>query len=163
GRLVEELERLGYRRPLYLMLSSGGIADAATTRRFPIRLVESGPAAGALVAAYLGDLMDRKDLISFDMGGTTAKLCLVTNGRPGQTNAFEVARVQRFMLGSGLPIQVPAIELIEIGAGGGSIARVDELGLLKVGPQSAGADPGPTCYGFGGQDPTVTDADLVLG
>lgn len=162
-RLAAKLSALGYRRPLYLMLSSGGITTALTSSRFPIRMAESGPAAGALEAAFYGRQAGIPDLLSFDMGGTTAKACLIASGSPAKTGAFEIARVQRFRKGSGLPVRVPAIDLIEIGAGGGSIAWIDDLGLLKVGPRSAGADPGPACYGFGGTEPTVTDADLVLG
>src|SRR5215204_3417077 len=145
------------------MLSSGGICTVETAARYPIRLVESGPAAGALAAAHYGRLTGRPSLLSFDMGGTTAKCCLVDDWKPTISGNFEVSRVYRFKKGSGLPVNVPVIELIEIGAGGGSIARIDSLGLLKVGPDSAGADPGPACYGRGGQLPTVTDADLVLG
>jgi N-methylhydantoinase A len=125
--------------------------------------MESGPAAGALAAAHHGQLMHRPDLLSFDMGGTTAKVCLIENGRPTMTSEFEVARLERFKKGSGLPIKISSVELIETGAGGGSIARVDRFGLVKVGPDSAGSEPGPACYGRGGSLPTVTDADLVLG
>jgi N-methylhydantoinase A len=163
ARLHRDLAATGYHRPLYLMLSSGGVVTHETAARFPIRLVESGPAAGALATATLGRLLGRGDLISFDMGGTTAKVCLIDGGDPTTAREFEVARVKRFVRGSGLPLQVPVIEMIEIGAGGGSIARVDAMGLLKVGPESAGCDPGPVCYGRGGGQPTVTDADLVLG
>ncbi len=148
---------------LFVMLSSGGTATVETARRFPIRLVESGPAAGALAASYYGMLTDRPNLLSFDMGGTTAKACIIEGGEPLISPDFEVARVYRFKRGSGLPVRVPVIEMIEIGAGGGSMARVDTLGLLKVGPDSAGAEPGPVCYGRGGTIPTVTDADLLLG
>ena len=162
--LVTRLDDLGITdAPLFIMLSSGGTATVETARRFPIRLIESGPAAGALAAAYYGTLTGRADLLSFDMGGTTAKACLIENGKPLIASDFEVARVYRFKKGSGLPVRVPVIEMIEIGAGGGSVARVDTLGLLKVGPDSAGADPGPACYGRGGMEPTVTDADLLLG
>jgi N-methylhydantoinase A/oxoprolinase/acetone carboxylase beta subunit len=161
--LAEALRDNGYRRELFLMLSSGGITDAGTASAFPIRLVESGPAAGALAAVFYGRQTGHADLISFDMGGTTAKICVVRDHAPAMASTFEVARRHRFKRGSGLPVRVPAIELLEIGAGGGSIARVDGLGLLKVGPESAGADPGPACYGRGGTEPTVTDADLVLG
>ncbi|MBI4505566.1 MAG: hydantoinase/oxoprolinase family protein, partial [Chloroflexi bacterium] len=143
--------------------SSGGITTAAAARELPIRLTESGPAAGALVGGYYGDLTGVRNVIAFDMGGTTAKICLINDGKPDGANTVEVARVRRFKKGSGLPLKVPVIEMIEIGAGGGSIARVDNLGLLKVGPDSAGANPGPACYGLGGSEPTVTDADLVLG
>ena len=149
--------------PLLIMLSSGGTGTVETARRFPIRLIESGPAAGALAAAHYGMLTGRPNLLSFDMGGTTAKACLIDGGEPLVAPDFEVARVYRFKRGSGLPVRVPVIEMIEIGAGGGSIARVDSLGLLKVGPDSSGAEPGPACYGRRGTLPTVTDADLVLG
>ena len=162
-RLETQLQRLGYPRPLYMMLSSGGITVAATAARFPIRLVESGPAAGALAAIFYGQVTGHSNLVAFDMGGTTAKLCVISQGRAQMTHTFEIARMHRFKRGSGLPVRIPAIELIEIGAGGGSIARLDDLGLLKVGPQSAGADPGPACYGRGGTQPTVTDANLLLG
>jgi N-methylhydantoinase A/oxoprolinase/acetone carboxylase beta subunit len=161
--LQTQLQRLGYPRDLYLMLSSGGITVADTAARFPIRLVESGPAAGALAAIFYGQATGHPNLVSFDMGGTTAKLCVISQGRAQMTHTFEIARMHRFKRGSGLPVRIPAIELIEIGAGGGSIARLDDLGLLKVGPQSAGADPGPACYGRGGTLPTVTDANLLLG
>jgi N-methylhydantoinase A len=147
----------------YIMLSSGGIATPATAKRVPVRLVESGPAAGALAAARAARLAGEDRLLSFDMGGTTAKACVIDRGEPLVAREFEVARADRFKKGSGLPIRVPVIEMIEIGAGGGSIARIDRMGLLKVGPDSAGADPGPACYALGGREPTVTDADLVLG
>ncbi len=162
-RIHQELREIGAHAALLIMLSSGGICTVETAARYPIRLVESGPAAGALAAAHFGRLTGRPSLLSFDMGGTTAKSCLIDNGQPTVATEFEVSRVYRFKKGSGLPVRVPSIELIEIGAGGGSIARVDSLGLLKVGPESAGADPGPACYGLGGKEPTVTDADLVLG
>jgi N-methylhydantoinase A/oxoprolinase/acetone carboxylase beta subunit len=148
---------------LYLMLSSGGTTSVETAERYPITLVESGPAAGALAAAFYSRLTDIPHVISFDMGGTTAKACLIDDGQPSTANEFEAAREERFKKGSGLPLKVPVIDLIEIGAGGGSIARIDAMGLLKVGPDSAGADPGPACYGRGGSEPTVTDANLVLG
>ncbi|MEA2529990.1 MAG: N-methylhydantoinase [Thermomicrobiales bacterium] len=163
GRLADGLQELGIDGSLFVMLSSGGVCTVETAARYPIRLVESGPAAGALAAAHYGRLTGRPSLLSFDMGGTTAKCCLIDDGKPSVSAEFEVSRVYRFKKGSGLPIKVPVIELIEIGAGGGSIARVDALGLLKVGPDSAGAVPGPACYGRGGTDPTVTDADLLLG
>ncbi len=167
GRYLAQMERDlaagGFRRRLYLMLSSGGITTGETAARFPIRMVESGPAAGVLATVFYGEGLGVRDLVAFDMGGTTAKMCLIKNGRPVMAHTFEIARVHRFKRGSGLPVRIPAIELIEIGAGGGSIAWVDEMGLLKVGPRSAGADPGPACYGLGGRSPTVTDADLLLG
>jgi N-methylhydantoinase A len=159
GRMVD----LGVPGQLYVMQSSGGIALPEEARRLPIRLVESGPAAGALAAALAARERGESRLLSFDMGGTTAKACVIDDGVPLVAREFEVARADRFKKGSGLPVRVPVIEMIEIGAGGGSIARVDRLGLLKVGPDSAGADPGPACYGLGGRQPTVTDADLVLG
>ena len=161
--LRQRLESMGFEGQLFVMLSSGGVATLDTCVQFPIRLLESGPAAGALAAASVGDGMGRDSLLSFDMGGTTAKLSVVDGGEPLVTHDFEVDRRYRFKKGSGLPVRVPVIEMIEIGAGGGSIARVDSLGLLKVGPDSAGADPGPVCYARGGRSPTVTDADLVLG
>ena len=161
--LRARLARRGFDGRLYVMLSSGGIATVETASRFPIRLLESGPAAGALAAATYGRVSGHPDLVSFDMGGTTAKLCVVEDGRPLVADEFEVDRVYRLKRGSGTPVRVPVIDMIEIGVGGGSIASVDALGLLKVGPRSAGAAPGPACYGLGGTQPTVTDADLVLG
>jgi N-methylhydantoinase A len=167
GRYVDELrDRLratGFQGDVFLMLSNGGICTIDTARRFPVRLIESGPAAGALAAAHIGRRVGLPDLLSFDMGGTTAKACFIERGQPLASPAIEVAHVYRFKQGSGLPLQVRSIELIEIGAGGGSLARVDALGLLRVGPHSAGADPGPACYGLGGTRATVTDADLMLG
>jgi N-methylhydantoinase A len=167
ARYLQELEErmveLGLPGQLYVMQSSGGIALPEEARRLPIRLVESGPAAGALAAAQAARERGESRLLSFDMGGTTAKACVIDDGVPLVAREFEVARADRFKKGSGLPVRVPVIEMIEIGAGGGSIARVDRLGLLKVGPDSAGADPGPACYGLGGRLPTVTDADLILG
>jgi N-methylhydantoinase A len=161
--LQARLARSGFQGTLLLMLSSGGIATIETAVRFPIRLLESGPAAGALAAASFGAVCGYSDLLSFDMGGTTAKFCVIDRGQPLITYEFEVDRRYRFKKGSGLPIKASVIEMIEIGAGGGSIAHIDSLGLLKVGPESAGAEPGPVCYGRGGSEPTVTDADLVLG
>lgn len=161
--LEDKLAAAGFGGRFYLMLSSGSSALASSARSQPIRLVESGPAAGALAAAYYGGLAGHKDLISFDMGGTTAKAALIHDGEPAIASSLEVARVHRFTKGSGYPLQFPTVDILESGAGGGSIAWVDKLGLLKVGPQSAGSDPGPACYGFGGEQPTVTDADLVLG
>jgi N-methylhydantoinase A len=163
AQLEQSLAKLGFEGSLFIMLSSGGISTVETASKYPIRLIESGPAAGALAAAEYGRLTGRPNVLSFDMGGTTAKACIIDDGEPQTTSDFEVGRVYRFKKGSGLPVKVPVIEMIEIGAGGGSIARVDSLGLLKVGPDSAGADPGPVCYGNGGTHPTVTDADLVLG
>ena len=147
----------------YLMLSSGSAALASLAAQQPIRLVESGPAAGAIAAAYYGRLAGHSDVISFDMGGTTAKVSLIHDGQPTIASHLEVARVHRFTKGSGYPLQFPTVDILESGAGGGSIAWVDDLGLLKVGPRSAGSSPGPAAYGFGGTAPTVTDADLMLG
>jgi N-methylhydantoinase A len=169
GRYLEMLEKrlegLGLSGPLRIMLSTGGggLAGVATARRYPVRLLESGPAAGALSAAYWGGAAGHRDVLAFDMGGTTAKACVIEQGRPTVAKEVEAARVYRFTKGSGLPIRVPVIDLIEIGAGGGSVARVGPFGLPKVGPESTGADPGPACYGRGGIEPTVTDADLLLG
>ncbi|MEX2270017.1 MAG: hydantoinase/oxoprolinase family protein [Vicinamibacterales bacterium] len=163
SELQRKLTQLGIEGELYVMLSSGGVATVDTGRKFPVRLLESGPAGGALASAYLGATAGYPDLMSFDMGGTTAKLCIIEGGRPLTSTQFEVDRVYRFKKGSGLPVRIPVIEMIEIGAGGGSIAHVDSLGLLKIGPESAGAAPGPVCYGRGGTEPTVTDADVVLG
>jgi len=163
AQLQARLDEIGFVGSFFVMLSSGGIATRETASRFPVRLLESGPAAGALAAAQAGILAGHRDLLSFDMGGTTAKLCVIDDGQPAKTHEFEVDRVYRFRKGSGLPVRIPVIDMIELGAGGGSIARVDSLGLLKVGPDSSGADPGPVCYRQGGTEPTVTDADLVLG
>ena len=161
--LQSRLKRLDFSGNLFMMLSGGGIATLETAIAFPIRLLESGPAAGALAAATYGVACGERDLVSFDMGGTTAKFCVIEDGRPLVAHEFEFDRMYRFRKGSGLPATIAVIEMVEIGAGGGSIARVDSLGLLKVGPDSAGADPGPVCYGRGATEPTVTDADLVLG
>jgi N-methylhydantoinase A len=163
GDLSDKLSALGLKQPLYLMQSSGGIASVETGRKAPIHLIESGPAAGATAGAFYGRLTDTHHLISFDMGGTTAKMCLIEEFEPEHAHEFEAGRVRRFKKGSGLPLKVPVIDLIEIGAGGGSLARVDNMGLLKVGPDSSGSDPGPVCYGQGGTQPAVTDADLLLG
>ncbi len=159
----QQLDRLGFGGEFLMMLSHGGITTPEVAADFPIRILESGPAAGAVLAGFLGKRLDCAHILSFDMGGTTAKSCLIEDGKPSVTKEFEVARMARFKKGSGLPINLPVIEMLEIGAGGGSIARIDEMGLLAVGPMSAGADPGPACYGRGGQLPTVTDADLLLG
>ncbi len=161
--LQARLARIGFKGNLFLIISSGGIVTIDTAIRFPVRLLESGPAGGALAAASYGAACGYTDLLSFDMGGTTAKFCIIDRGQPLIAHEFEVDRRYRLKKGSGLPIKLPVIEMIEIGAGGGSIARIDPMGLLKVGPDSAGADPGPVCYGLGGTEPTVTDADLVLG
>jgi N-methylhydantoinase A len=162
-RLARELERSGFYCPMLLMTSGGGITTTETAIRFPVRLVESGPAGGAIFAACIARQHALDQVVSFDMGGTTAKICFIDHGRPQTSRAFEVARVYRFTKGSGLPLRIPVIEMVEIGAGGGSIAAVDALGRIAVGPQSAGSEPGPVCYGRGGCEPTVTDADLVLG
>jgi N-methylhydantoinase A len=162
-RLTQRLSELGFGGRLYIMLSSGGITSVDTARKFPVRIIESGPTAAVIASQHYGKMFDIKDMFCFDMGGTTAKSCLIQKGHAGLVSTFEVGRVQRFKKGSGLPIQVPVVDLMEIGAGGGSIARISNLGLLAVGPDSAGADPGPACYNRGGENPTVTDADLVLG
>jgi N-methylhydantoinase A len=162
-RLAAELARRGFRCPLYLMTSGGGLTTLETARRVPVRLVESGPAGGAILAAGLARENALEEVLSFDMGGTTAKICFIGGGRPEQSRRFEVARVWRNLKGSGLPVRIPVTEMVEIGAGGGSIARVDATQRIQVGPASAGADPGPACYGRGGAEPTVTDADVVLG
>lgn len=161
--LIAELKRRGFGQQPLIMLSNGGVIGAERASTMPVRMIESGPAAGALVACYFSRMLEIGDLISFDMGGTTAKACLVQGHEPSVTGTFEVDRRYRFKPGSGMPITVPSIDMIEIGAGGGSIASVDDLGLLKIGPQSAGSIPGPVCYARGGKDPCVTDADLVLG
>src|SRR5947208_2709182 len=163
ANLESELASRGFRGTLRLMHSAGGLVAPAGARKFPIRLLESGPAGGGLATALFGQLAGQNSVISFDMGGTTAKACLIENGNIDVASTMEAARVHRFKRGSGLPIKAPVIDMIEIGAGGGSIAAVDEVGLLRVGPHSAGADPGPACYGRGGTEVTVTDANLVLG
>jgi N-methylhydantoinase A len=162
-RLSGELAKRGYRQRLFVMLSNGGTATADTAKRVPVQVVESGPAAGVEAATFFAKLLSIDRLLAFDMGGTTAKLCVVSHGRASRTREYEVDRVHRFKAGSGLPVSVPVYDLLELGSGGGSIARVNSLGLLQVGPQSAGSEPGPACYGRGGENPTVTDADLVLG
>lgn len=161
--LIKELGERGFKQQPLIMLSNGGVIGADRASTMPVRMIESGPAAGALVACYFSRIFDIPDLISFDMGGTTAKACIVQDHQPSITGTFEVDRRYRFKPGSGMPITVPSIDMIEIGAGGGSIASVDDLGLLRVGPHSAGSMPGPACYGRGGTDACVTDADLVLG
>jgi N-methylhydantoinase A len=163
GRLSADLQDLGLRAPLFMMLSNGGLTHLDEARRVPVQLLESGPAAGGLAAAVFGARSGLKDLLAFDMGGTTAKLCVVQEGEPLIAHRFEAGRERRFTRGSGLPLAISTVELIEIGAGGGSIARLDALGLLKVGPRSAGSEPGPACYARGGAAPTVTDANLMLG
>ena len=163
ARLSSRLESLGFKGKLFIMLSSGGITSVETAQQFPVRIIESGPTAAVIASQHYGRMFQIKDMFCFDMGGTTAKSCLIQKGKAGLVSTFEVGRVQRFKKGSGLPIQVPVVDLMEIGAGGGSIAKMSKMGLLQVGPESAGADPGPACYGRGGENPTVTDADLVLG
>lgn len=149
--------------PILMMTAGGGMCTLETAARFPIRLVESGPAGGAILAARIARENGLDDVLSFDMGGTTAKLCLIEKGQPQSSRSFEIARAARFIKGSGMPVRIPVIEMIEIGAGGGSIAAVDRLGRLTVGPESAGSDPGPVAFGRGGVQPTVTDADITLG
>ena len=167
GRYIAKLERelhaRGFRGELRFMHSAGGLLSAEAARTFPIRMLESGPAGGALATAFFGAAAGKADVISFDMGGTTAKACLIEGGRAEIAPMMEAARVHRFKKGSGLLIKAPVIDMIEIGAGGGSVAAIDDVGLLRVGPHSAGADPGPACYGRGGTEPTVTDANLLLG
>jgi N-methylhydantoinase A/oxoprolinase/acetone carboxylase beta subunit len=163
GAFEEGLRARGFRGQLYLMNSLGGTITPETAMRFPLQLVESGPAAGVMAASFMALRSGRGDVVSFDMGGTTAKAALVRRGRPLVSTDHEVVRVERFKRGSGLPVGISVIDLIEIGAGGGSNATVDDVGLLRVGPRSAGASPGPACYGLGGTDATVTDADVVLG
>jgi len=167
GSYLDELQKWlsaeGFGGSVLMMLSNGGVVSADDAAAAPIRLVESGPAAGALAARWFARRMGEERLLAFDMGGTTAKAALVEEGEPALTNTFEVARRYRFKKGSGFPVSVPSVDLVEIGAGGGSLAHLDQFGLLKVGPESSGADPGPACYGQGGDQPAVTDADVVLG
>ena len=167
GTYLDDLERWlaaeGFGGAVLMMLSNGGVVSATEAARVPIRLVESGPAAGALAGTWYSQRLDEGRLLCFDMGGTTAKACLIEDFEPSLTSSFEIARVYRFKKGSGYPVLVPSVDLVEIGAGGGSLARVDNLGLLRVGPVSAGADPGPASYGRGGTEPAVTDADLLVG
>lgn len=161
--LEDTLSRRGFTCPIFLMTSAGGLTTVEIARRFPIRLVESGPAGGAILAASIAAQRGHDHIVSFDMGGTTAKICLIDHGRPHFSQSFEVARQYRFLKGSGIPIRIPVIEMVEIGAGGGSIAQVDSLARIQVGPESAGSEPGPACYGRGGTRCTVTDADVLLG
>jgi N-methylhydantoinase A len=163
ARLRDGLAGDGFRGTIYLMTSGGGLMALESARRFPIRLVESGPAGGAILAANVAAERGEAKVLSFDMGGTTAKICLIQNFTPFKSRSFEIDRAARFLKGSGLPLRIPVIEMVEIGAGGGSIARIDALKRIVVGPDSAGAEPGPACYGRGGTQPTVTDADVVLG
>lgn len=163
SRLSKRLESIGSKGKLFIMLSSGGITSVETAAEFPVRIIESGPTAAVIAGQYYGKLFNIPEMFCFDMGGTTAKSCLIQKGVASVVPTFEVGRVQRFMKGSGLTIQVPVVDLMEIGAGGGSIAKVSKMGTLQVGPESSGAEPGPICYGRGGKDPGVTDADLLLG
>jgi N-methylhydantoinase A len=149
--------------PILVMTAGGGMTTIETAARIPIRLVESGPAGGAILAAKLARDLGEDAVLSFDMGGTTAKLCLIDNARPQTARRFEIARAERFLKGSGMPVRIPVIEMIEIGAGGGSLVHVDRMGQIRVGPESAGADPGPVAFGKGGTTATVTDADVTLG
>ncbi|MDH3435035.1 MAG: hydantoinase/oxoprolinase family protein, partial [Gammaproteobacteria bacterium] len=162
-RLSAELLERDFACPFFLMTSGGGLTTLETATRFPIRLVESGPAGGAILAKQVARESGLERLLSFDMGGTTAKLCLIDDYEPLMSRSFEVDRVYRFKKGSGLPVRIPVIEMVEIGAGGGSIASIDKLHRIQVGPQSAGSEPGPAAYGRGGTRPTVTDADIQLG
>lgn len=162
-RLEADLHDAGATAPLFLMMSGGGLTTIDTACRFPIRLVESGPAGGAIFSAHIARACGLENVLSFDMGGTTAKICLIDGFKPQTARTFEVARVGRFRKGSGLPLRIPVIEMVEIGAGGGSLAHVDAMGRIAVGPESAGADPGPASYGRGGVHPAVTDANLTLG
>jgi len=163
SRLSGRLSSIGFQGKLFIMLSSGGITSIETAAEFPVRIIESGPTAAVISGQYYGKLFDISEMFCFDMGGTTAKSCLIQKGVAGVVPTFEVGRVQRFMKGSGLTIQVPVVDLMEIGAGGGSIAKVSKMGTLQVGPESSGADPGPICYARGGTEPGITDADLILG
>ncbi len=163
NRLVDRLKAIGATCPVYLIHSGGGLISVETAAQFPVRLLESGPAGGAIYAADVAARHGLDQVLSFDMGGTTAKICLIENQTPKTARTFEVARTYRFKKGSGMPISVPVIEMVEIGAGGGSIAHVDGMRQIRVGPESAGSEPGPACYQRGGSRPTVTDANLVLG
>lgn len=163
SRLEQGVRELGCAAPLLLIMSSGGITTVETARRFPIRLVESGPAGGAIMAQMVAAQNGLAQALAFDMGGTTAKVTLIDDLKPQHARHFEIARAARFVKGSGIPVRIPVIDMVEIGAGGGSVARVDPLGRITVGPDSAGSMPGPACYGRGGDMPTVTDADLALG
>jgi N-methylhydantoinase A/oxoprolinase/acetone carboxylase beta subunit len=163
SKLAERLSSIGFKGKLFIMLSSGGVTSVETAAEFPVRIIESGPTAAVIAGQYYGKHFNIPEMFCFDMGGTTAKSCLIQKGVAGVVPTFEVGRVQRFMKGSGLTIQVPVVDLMEIGAGGGSIAKISKLGTLHVGPESSGAEPGPICYGRGGTRPCVTDADLLLG
>ena len=161
--LASQLRTQGLDCPLFLMLSGGGITTLETAIRFPVRLVESGPAGGAIFSSFIAKQLGLSRVLSYDMGGTTAKVCLIDDGEPHTSRTFEVAREYRFLKGSGIPINIPVIEMVEIGAGGGSIADVDAMNRIRVGPESADSEPGPASYDLGGVAPTVTDADLLLG
>ena len=163
GRLRAQLKEEGVDCPIFLMHSGGGIISIESAAQFPVRLVESGPAGGAVFAAHIAARYGLDKVLSFDMGGTTAKICLIKNQTPKTSRVFEVARTYRFKKGSGMPISIPVIDMVEIGAGGGSLAHVDSMRQIRVGPESAGSEPGPACYGRGGERPAVTDADLILG
>ena len=162
-RLLGRLQQAGFNCPVFLMHSGGGIISITDAAAFPVRLVESGPAGGAVFAADIAAKHGLDKVLSFDMGGTTAKICLIKDYTPKTARVFEVARSYRFKKGSGMPVSIPVIDMVEIGAGGGSIAHVDSMRQIRVGPESAGSEPGPACYGRGGERPAVTDADLVLG
>ncbi len=161
--LRERLAQAGLRCPCMLMTSGGNLVTVDTALRYPVRLIESGPAGGAVLAAHLARQLGESSVLSFDMGGTTAKICLIDDGRAQISRTFEIDRAHRFMKGSGMPVKIPVVEMVEIGAGGGSLARVDGLGRIRIGPDSAGSEPGPACYAQGGQHATVTDANLLLG
>ena len=161
--LKQQLRDLGATCPIFLMTSGGGLSTIETAVRFPIRLVESGPAGGAILACWIAGECGLDRVLSYDMGGTTAKICVIDQGRPQSSRTFEVDRQYRFTKGSGLPLRIPVIEMVEIGAGGGSIAQVDGMRRVQIGPESAGSEPGPACYDQGGSRATVTDADVVLG
>ncbi|MEL6868661.1 MAG: hydantoinase/oxoprolinase family protein [Pseudomonadota bacterium] len=162
-RLERQLQQTGVSCPVFLMHSGGGIISLDSAAEFPVRLVESGPAGGAVFAATIAARYQLQQVLSFDMGGTTAKICLIRDQQPKTSRVFEVARTYRFKKGSGMPISIPVIDMVEIGAGGGSVASIDALQQIRVGPESAGSEPGPACYARGGQCATVTDADLLLG
>ena len=162
-RLQRDLTAMGFQCPLFLMHSGGGMLDVDTAIRFPVRLVESGPAGGAIFASHVASTGGFDKVLSLDVGGTTAKICLIEDGRPQTDRVFEVARTYKYRKGSGTPLLIPVIDMVEIGTGGGSIAHLDTLGRIAVGPESAGAEPGPACYGRGGENPTVTDANLIAG
>ncbi|WP_315798629.1 hydantoinase/oxoprolinase family protein [Bradyrhizobium sp. SZCCHNRI3043] len=163
ARMEQALRIEQFRGAIYLVTSGGGVTSIATARRFPVRLVESGPAGGAIFAGQIAARLGERKVLSFDMGGTTAKICLIENFEPESSRVFEVDRAARFLKGSGLPVRIPVIEMVEIGAGGGSIARIDAMKRVTVGPESASSEPGPACYGRGGQRPAVTDSDVALG